>query len=564
MLKKHFLVLCCLLVISAGLWAESPVGLSEEFVQDPRVYLLQKIVRNKPIKYFIRATGERPGSSSKVGADVKLKQQVYMRAAVVRAVNSWFLHTKKEIEKSGRYETFKEDVWPVVSRQVALREVPSSSAADLVVWFTDLPTVHNECDDDSEGCFIDEKMLIIVPYLEYDKQPLSWSVQHTLTHEMGHALGLADQYENADNASVVYSTSHRISSPYKETQNISIMADSESLGCDDADAVVYALDYLANYQLPPEKYSARVRTGWASFCNDGTIFQDLKPLDKRPYVSKEQLYRYEKKGAIASQETVHPFLFKGKEINYLRENPSEEEGINLFAFISDLQAANDIVAILDTTDKQRPSLIMTVMDKSLPESGSLAHYKMERIASEDGEYWEFPYGTRARMRVYPRVDMCNELLTQYAEGVREFSWVNIGELPKPDLRMYFLRGYKDVSYTGPAFHPLTAHLDELGVSAFWEDNQWKCSVNDLQNSVDIITLTEEKRTASDEQAVARFAKKYNMTQAQFTQAAEQFCRESVTRLMAGLDVQEREELCGFVLELEDFYRQIVPPAPQGK
>ena len=94
------------------------------------------------------------------------------------------------------------------------------------------------------------------------------SSYHFMQHEMGHSLGLGDQYAQAvhnEYNSRSYTTHKLLPGP----QTDSIMNESISPTCDDMDGLVNLLDHYYGETLL--KNSIRRQKGWLSFCQDKKI-----------------------------------------------------------------------------------------------------------------------------------------------------------------------------------------------------------------------------------------------------------------------------------------------------
>ena len=560
-MKKVFILIMGLLLIGITAYAvPGPFGLSTDYTEDPtRTHLLHKIVANKPIRYAISEEDmERRPDIQKADWTSKVERQAQERQAVIRAFNSWFKYTKQEIVKANRQTEFA-DILPILNRPVKLEEVSDQARADIIIRFSSTEFIRSECSEEADGCANRTKRVIFTPYLEYDKELGDSSYYFfILVHEIGHFIGLGDQYAGPDNVSPIHSTSHRVDAEYVEPEeSLSVMGNKTELGCDDADGTIYALDYLLNYSKKPSEYSARVRKGWASLCADGTVYRNLRVPGKKSYLSKGTLYRFDKPGDISKEIDANPFLFKNKEIDYRKEpyDPSVKAG--RFAYAWDVQDQFAISFYLDYLSKD-PQLYTLVIDEDEKSDQVWNTHKATRMADLDGDYWTFPYGENSTMQVYPKKTMCSEVETLIEEAYyMDLYWVDIDPQKAPKLIQHALGTFVNAGkYGGPhknIFGQLKENVMIVGAEYKEQPGVWTCNFKAIESNEYILSFKNGKLISKDTVQLDQLSQLTGASEQEIEHAVLDVCTSRF--YIKSLDVEERTKLCKFFLEVEYFYQQ---------
>ncbi len=227
-------------------------------------YLLRQILQGKPI--VVNLVLEFEDKDKKEDLQ-KLIRQSY---------NQWFSYPAEVIRKQKRQSEFA-DVLPILNKGVNVQF--SDKNPDIYVFVKNYKDIFKTCAGVGAGCymfgqesnnFIPE---IYIPKDNFFMQILtgfSFSKQRIALHEIGHSLGLSDQYATArdNNSHPVY----RSSKPAE-----SVMETRGSLTCDDVDGIINLIDIT-------RKTTRGEDTGWRSFCKDSKdYYSHGKVLANSPY-----------------------------------------------------------------------------------------------------------------------------------------------------------------------------------------------------------------------------------------------------------------------------------------
>lgn len=204
-----------------------------------------------------------------------------------RAITAWFAVPEKTIRENNRTDEFKEE-YKVFADGIKVAFV--SDEPDITISILELDELLELCDG-STGCYNPENREIKVGEIT-EKHPKE-KLLRTLTHEVGHAFGLTDQYKEAlyDNMTI----SHEYGSP--EESRDSIMNTADEIGLDDVDGMINALDlewlsrgktlgrgpwrgFSGKYTYENGKY---VGKGKARTADPYFVFKDGKLDDGTPY-----------------------------------------------------------------------------------------------------------------------------------------------------------------------------------------------------------------------------------------------------------------------------------------
>ena len=156
---------------------------------------------------------------------------------IAQSYNDWFANAAQYIEKSGREAEFA-DILPVL-RQGVHTQI-SDFGKDINFVFMPLKDIQWKCGRGAAGCYtLNEKVPHI--YLPSNTGLISFlslgqeNKKRISTHEIGHSLGLSDQYFQARslNSDEIYGST--------EERN-TVMKHARRLTCDDADGIINLID----------------------------------------------------------------------------------------------------------------------------------------------------------------------------------------------------------------------------------------------------------------------------------------------------------------------------------
>lgn len=170
--------------------------------------------------------------------------------------NEWFAQTAKIIRSAGREQEFA-DVLQILDRGISVEFSRPGQAADIVFYIVPFKEMQQACGKTAGGCYIrgNDMPTIYLPKNQLLMALLSAGRVNTRrigVHEIGHSLGLSDQYKQARNKN----THDRYSSVQTGK---SVMNHSGSLTCDDADGIVNLIDIAQGTARGGNK-------GWKSLC----------------------------------------------------------------------------------------------------------------------------------------------------------------------------------------------------------------------------------------------------------------------------------------------------------
>ena len=316
-MSKYLSVLWLFMLCTLACFAADPSAQLVEFSQTNYTHFgLYNMMQGVPIKYgyeVIAVQGAQPVTNKneiKANISAQAAEENYINV-IENGLKTWPTKVSEAIKQAGRAEEFA-DVLAVFARFKTER-VQTREEANVWFSFADVKYIRSTFET-AQGCArtistnnpID--IFISDPNLrDISNQPPGCfihgsaydSAAYHAIHEAGHYYGMADQYSTV-NASVVYSNSDRIN-------RNSIMGASYSpkLTCDDVDGLIKMAD--RTFYMKNGRYSARDEKGWASFCNDGTIYRYGKVLNRKPYLDCGILYRYDADGNVSSKERM-PFI----------------------------------------------------------------------------------------------------------------------------------------------------------------------------------------------------------------------------------------------------------------
>ncbi len=128
-----------------------------------------------------------------------------------------------------------------------------------------------ECVNDKENCLVnlidDERYAATLRANPSLRSVLSqYDFKHTITHELGHSLGLGDQYPLSSAQKNALSKSYTLEGIEDLNSIKSILNDAPNLTCDDAEGLINLMDFYDN-----KSKSERKVYGWASLCEGRNV-----------------------------------------------------------------------------------------------------------------------------------------------------------------------------------------------------------------------------------------------------------------------------------------------------
>lgn len=197
---------------------------------------------------------------------LKRKDSQYYSAMVKKSLRRWFTATASHIRQSGRAQEFA-SVLHILENAPAAAQIPCPSAKaaaqpDLRIFIGSRADIQKKVPGLSHGAFKWDRSILYLDTTFFEEEKF----ERTMTHEFGHALGLADRYTPAASAdsSAFYSTP--IFYP-------AMMSTAYNIECDDAEGLINLLDRI----VPSE----RSRRGWNTICKeesqDRLFYKNGKP-----------------------------------------------------------------------------------------------------------------------------------------------------------------------------------------------------------------------------------------------------------------------------------------------
>ncbi len=263
-MKKIILFLAvCLL---PALLMAKPAALADDYVfkslgsKEGTPYLTEKIMKEEPLLLAV----EVPNASDKKEIYEQYVQSLY---------DMWFNSLGDILRRANRPEF--DDLLEALPEQVKINFVEENQTADLKFFFVPLQEIPGKCEGNkyTQGCLNYIKRVV---YFSDKLSSQPGEVNSTHLHEVGHSLGLADQYYLGRN-------SNANSNYASKVHSMSIMNDANGpeyvtgITEDDADALVMAIDLaLGNYERGGE-------TGWKSLDEDYEQYYVHGKAANRPY-----------------------------------------------------------------------------------------------------------------------------------------------------------------------------------------------------------------------------------------------------------------------------------------
>lgn len=159
--------------------------------------------------------------------------------------NAWFEYVAQQIKEQGRAEEFA-DVLRLIDRPIPISVVKEGPADMQVRVWKDAASLSAHCKNQPvAGCHHENIM-------EFSKKVKRAENRWVFIHEIGHSLGLGDQYPSAAQQANPLYASHQVQP--------GVMNDSsKGFGCGDVDGLINLIDYNLKLERPNNAW-------WKSFC----------------------------------------------------------------------------------------------------------------------------------------------------------------------------------------------------------------------------------------------------------------------------------------------------------
>lgn len=271
-MKKIFVLLIYFmpLYLFAAPWGAlsnyfEPQSVQTKAQRPGELFLLPQILDSRPVNISLFIKEEK--ASAKRADYEKIIAESYAQ---------WFKGTAQIIRRSGREKEFS-DILSLLDRGVSIKFDSSRSdmdKIDIVFFIWPLRDIQSVCGRKTEGCYRPKEEAgdlpaVFIPQNNFI-QRIMGGIGATALHEIGHSLGMSDQYKSGRsiNSHPVYST---------EESRKSIMNQSEKLTCDDADGMINLIDLTLGIKRGG-------MSGWHSLCKDSDIvYVHGAPVTKGPY-----------------------------------------------------------------------------------------------------------------------------------------------------------------------------------------------------------------------------------------------------------------------------------------
>lgn len=237
----------------------------------PYAHLVNYVDMGKPFLTHI-INGNTATYSICVSKEVKAYDEKKMEDIFFYSVNQWFDTTKDFINFTYGGRTDFKDILNILEHRGHIRKVDcdfldqdqnNKQMPDLIIFITD--DISKYCNFGALSCYNSEENVLFFPEkintsfmydIVFGKQRL---YNNIVTHELGHAFGLADEYPGViSHSSFIYNSG---------VKRPSIMESGKYITCDDVDGFITSIDRI--------KHTKRT---FKSFCQDGTIIDDGKAV----------------------------------------------------------------------------------------------------------------------------------------------------------------------------------------------------------------------------------------------------------------------------------------------
>lgn len=237
----------------------------------------------------------------------------------------WISYPMDLIREQGREAEFA-DLNDVYGKGLSIEfGQPKQGKSDLRIYVRSTMDVMVRCR--STGCYIFEGEYVSVPEIWLSRNHWLFrlvsgnlqNIKRTAVHEIGHALGLSDQYEVArtENSHPLYSST--------QVPEKTIMDRAKKLTCDDADGIINLIDITRGTSRGGQR-------GWKSLCrNSQEYYVNGIPVSKGPYIiSNNEMLDW----------TVTHYV-KGKKMSEQKLALNLEKGISPFKQVAETVEKRD-------------------------------------------------------------------------------------------------------------------------------------------------------------------------------------------------------------------------------
>ena len=276
------------------------------------LYVLQKITSGENLNVHVTIQDQKD-----------MRDKAAYLTEMEKAYNAWFQMGISHITHKRQQKNFGR-VLTRLRHPVRLREVSSVQQADITLTIVDSwESIHEICDDkdneiESIACMIDaHEGRVVAVYMpayrlfeqRYGKRKAHARNVSVWQHEVGHTLGLDDQYDFPDLVRIQKGRRYHSTHIHR-----GIMRDSDNFSCDDADGLINMVDIAYGTE-------ANRSQGWPSFCDDSRdMYLNGLTFGASPYVITSENFKNTqlqsvhmdtyKDGRLVKRETLSPLGYR--------------------------------------------------------------------------------------------------------------------------------------------------------------------------------------------------------------------------------------------------------------
>ncbi|MBR2082998.1 MAG: hypothetical protein IJ876_08390 [Elusimicrobiaceae bacterium] len=183
-------------------------------------------------------------------------RRAFYQNEIQTGLNDWFTQTAQHISQTARQEEFA-DIYAQLSKGIKVTFTQELDVP-LKVYIVSDQRLARECGNDAGACAFISGMPVRVYIPVFRAKDAVWW-RSTVRHELGHTLGLADQYE-----SMLYTDTELAQERGSSRLHETVMSGKESpITCDDADGLINLIDHQQNGAR-----GTRAGKPWHSLCQD--------------------------------------------------------------------------------------------------------------------------------------------------------------------------------------------------------------------------------------------------------------------------------------------------------